>query len=77
MINMIEYRREYKRRWMAARRARSRGFDDHKAAFLALKLIDQGLSAGEVRAALYLAAREGLFGVMNKFEKQEVKQCQR
>jgi len=58
------WRREYLRRWEKIRYARKKGFDDHKAALVALKLIEYGLDASEVRAALYLAARDGIFGVM-------------
>lgn len=58
------WRREYLRRWEKVRYARKKGFDDHKAAFVALKLIEYGLDAAEVRDALYLAACDGVFGVM-------------
>lgn len=71
-MTMTEYRREYKRRWMTVKRARGRGFDDHRAALVALKLIDRGLTAGEVRECLYWAASEGVFGAMSKQIKQEV-----
>lgn len=69
-MNMTEYRREYKRRWTAVKRARDRGFDDHRAALVALKLVEYGLAADEVREALYLAARDGAFGLMNKIKNQ-------
>lgn len=59
-----QYRREYLRRWELVRYARSKGFNDHLAAVFALKLIDRGLAADEVRACLYLAADEGVFGIM-------------
>lgn len=65
-MTMSEYRREYKRRWTAIHRARDRGFDDHRAALVALKLIDRGLAPDEVREALYILARDGEFGILQK-----------
>lgn len=69
MMTQIEHRREYLRRWERVRYARSKGFNDHKAALVALKLIEHGLSAAEVRECLYLAAATGAFGIM-KTKKQ-------
>ena len=65
------WRREYLRRWEKIRYARTKGFNDHLAALVALKLIDRGLEPDEVREALYLAACEGVFGIM-RTQKQEV-----
>lgn len=59
-----EYRREYKRRFMQLSRARARGFDTHKTAFVALKLIERGFTAEEVREVLYFGAQNGFFGTM-------------
>ena len=57
-----DYRREYKRRFALVARAKAKGFDAHKAALVALKLIEYGLTAAEVRQGLYLAACDGAFG---------------
>lgn len=65
------WRREYLRRWEKIRYARTKGFDDHLAALVALKLIDRGLDPDEVRECLYLAACEGVFGIM-RTKNQEV-----
>lgn len=61
-MTQTEYRKEYKRRWIACKRAAEKGFDAHKAALVALKLIDLGLTAAEVRQGLYMAACDGAFG---------------
>lgn len=59
-----EYRRAYLQRWEKIRYARTKGFNDRLAALVGLKLIERGLTADEVREALYLAAADGVFGVM-------------
>ena len=66
-----EYRREYLRRWEKIRYARTKGFDDHLAALVALKLIDKGLAPDEVRNCLYIAACEGAFCIMKTQKQQE------
>lgn len=63
-MTQTEYRREYKRRFAMVTRARARGFDDHKAALVALKMLDLGFTADEVRQVLYFGAENGFFGVM-------------
>ena len=63
-MTQTEYRKEYKRRWIACKRAAEKGFDTHKAAIVALKLMAKGLSAEEVRQGLYIAARAGAFGAI-------------
>lgn len=60
-----EYRREYLRRWEAIRYAKSKGFNAELAARVAVRLIARGLAADEVRQALYLAAADDVFGIMN------------
>ena len=59
-----EYRRAYLQRWEKIRYARAKGFDDHLVALVALKLLARGLTADEVREALYMLAADGAFGVM-------------
>lgn len=63
-MTQTEYRREYKRRFAMVARARARGFDDHKAALVALKMLDLGFKPEEVRQVLYFGAENGFFGVM-------------
>lgn len=59
-----EYRKAYLRRWEKIRYARSKGFDDHLAALVALKMIERGMTPDEVKEGLYLLAADGAFGVM-------------
>lgn len=71
-----EYRRAYLQRWEKIRYARTKGFNDHLATLVALKLIQRGLDPDEVRECLYLAACEGVFGIM-RTQKQEANKCQK
>lgn len=71
-IEKTIWRREYLRRWEKIRYARTKGFDDHLAALVALKLIDKGLAPDEVRDCLYIAACECAFGIMKTQKQQEV-----
>lgn len=66
------WRREYLQRWEKIRYARAKGFDDHLATLVALKLIDKGLAPDEIRDCLYIAACEGAFGIMKTQKQQEV-----
>lgn len=67
-----EYRRAYLQRWEKIRYARTKGFNDRLAALVALKLIERGLAADEVRDCLYIAACEGAFGIMKTQKQKEV-----
>lgn len=64
MITQSEYRREYLRRWEAIRYAKSKGFNATLAAHVAMEMLARGMAPDEIRQALYLAARDGVFGIM-------------
>jgi hypothetical protein len=64
ILTQKEYRREYLRRWEAVRYAKTKGFNATLAARVAIGLMGRGLRPDEIREALYLAARDGVFGIM-------------
>ena len=62
-------RAEYKRRWKAMARAKNHGLDTNLIDAFYGALIKRGYQRETATAALYCAARDGLFGFANAWER--------
>lgn len=62
-------RAEYKRRWKAVARAKQKGLDTDLINAFYGAMIKQGYEREIVIAAVYCAARDGLFGFVNNWER--------
>ena len=62
-------RAEYKRRWKAIERAKKYGLDTDLIDAFYGALIKRGYEREIAIAALYCAARDGLFGFVNRWER--------
>lgn len=62
-------RAEYKRRWKAMERAKKHGLDTDLIDALYGALIKRGYERDIAISALYCAARDGLFGFANAWER--------
>ena len=62
-------RTEYKRRWQAITRAKKRGLNTDLIDLVYTKLIQKGYSHKTAIESLILAARDGLFGFVNTYER--------
>lgn len=62
----MKYNREKQRQRMAIYRAGLAGFDAKKALYVYRRLVARGVYEYEARAAVLDAARDGLFGLINK-----------
>lgn len=62
-------RAEYKRRWKAIDRAKQKGLNTDLIDAFYSAMIKQGYQRETTTAALYCAARDGLFGFVNKWER--------
>ena len=62
-------RAEYKRRWKAMERAKQKGLDTDLIDAFYGTLIKRGYEREIAIAALYCAARDGLFGFVNRWER--------
>ena len=62
-------RAEYKRRWKAMERAKQKGLDTDLIDAFYAAMIKRGYTQEITQAALYVAARDGLFGFVNKWER--------
>ena len=62
-------RTEYKRRWKAMERAKKNGLDTDLIDVFYAAMIKRGYKHETVTAALYCAARDGLFGFANAWER--------
>ena len=60
---------EYKRRWKAMERAKQKGLDTDLIDAFYAAMIKRGYQYETVTAALYCAARDGLFGFVNNWER--------
>ena len=62
-------RNEYKRRWKAMERAKQKGLDTDLIDAFYAAMIKRGYEREIATAALYCAARDGLFGFANAWER--------
>lgn len=62
-------RAEYKRRWKAIDRAKQKGLDTDLINAFYGTMINRGYEHETVIAAVYCAARDGLFGFVNRWER--------
>ena len=62
-------RTEYKRRWKAMERAKKNGLDTALIDLLYAILIRKGYSHEIATESLYMAARDGVFGLVNSWER--------
>lgn len=62
-------RAEYKRRWKAMERAKQKGLDTDSIDAFYTAMIKRGYERETATAALYCAARDGLFGFVNAWER--------
>lgn len=62
-------RTEYKRRWKAMERAKKNGLDTDLIDAFYRALIKRGYERDIAISALYCAARDGLFGFVNSWER--------
>lgn len=62
-------RAEYKRRWKAMERAKQKGLDTEFIDAFYGAMIKRGYTQEITIAALYVAARDGLFGFVNNWER--------
>lgn len=62
-------RAEYKRRWKAIARAKNHGLDTDLIDAFYGALIKRGYERDIAISALYCAARDGLFGFVNRWER--------
>ena len=62
-------RAEYKRRWKAMERAKQKGLDTDLIDAFYAAMIKRGYTQEITQAALYCAARDGLFGFANAWER--------
>lgn len=62
-------RAEYKRRWKAMERAKQKGLNTDLIDAFYGALIKKGYTQEITQAALYVAARDGLFGFVNNCER--------
>lgn len=62
-------RAEYKRRWKAMERAKQKGLDTDSIDAFYGAMIKRGYQRETATAALYCAARDGLFGFVNNWER--------
>jgi hypothetical protein len=69
ILSESETRAEYKRRWKAMARAKKHGLDTDLIDALYGVLIKRGYERDIAISALYCAARDGLFGFANAWER--------
>lgn len=69
ILSESETRAEYKRRWKAMARAKNHGLDTDLIDAFYGALIKRGYEREIATAALYCAARDGLFGFVNRWER--------
>lgn len=62
-------RAEYKRRWKAMERAKQKGLDTDLIDAFYAAMIKRGYTQEITQAALYVAARDGLFGFVSNWER--------
>ena len=60
---------EYKRRWKAMERAKKNGLDTDLIDAFYAAMIKRGYQREIATAAVYCAARDGLFGFVNSWER--------
>lgn len=68
-MTKAEKRRAYMRELMACKRARARGLDVDLAKRLFAEMLARGYDADVARAAVFMAARDGVFGFLNAWER--------
>lgn len=69
IVNAAQTRAEYKRRWQLLARAKQKGLNIDLLDEFYQKMLERGYSQETTRAAMLYAAKNGVFGFLNTWER--------